>query len=134
MDFLGHGKIEIKQENDIVMVKFIGSINLETYMEYSNRIFEIAKEYNGKRWAEIHDYREWELSPPEVHEEAVRAEKNPEKLNYRCTDIVVIIEESIAKKQAQMQSQNEIFLQPDYVTTVGEAIELLRSKGYRAKS
>lgn len=130
MEFFEHGSVEIEKFDDTVIAKYIGPINLETFLNFSDSLLGIAKDFNGKRWAQINDLREWELSPPEVQEEAIRAEKNPEKLKFRCSDIVIIADKNIIQRQSEIQASDEVFLKQHVVNSTKEAIELLRSLGY----
>lgn len=130
MNLLGHGEIEIEEHKDIVIVRFIGCINMDTYLVYSNRILDISKQFNGKKWAEIHDYRRWELSTSDIYTESKKAEKNPVKQQNRCSDFVVIVDNVFIKKVSEMQSEDELFLTPEYVKSELEAFEYLKSLGY----
>lgn len=125
-----HGFINIEKHNSIVLVKFIGSINIQTFRDYSKKILDIAISFNGNKWAEVHDLTEWGLAPPEVTEEWIESEKSPLKLKYRCTDIVVISKNNLARKQAVKQSHNDVFLETIFVETVEDALTYLKDKGY----
>ncbi len=133
MDQLKHGSYRIDQYEDIVVIKFIGSMNLETYIDYSDNILAIAKEYNGRRWAEIHDYREWGLAPPEVFKRVQLDEENPEKRRFRCSDQVIITTSLLMKSMSIKNSENEAFIKPDFAMDDSEAFSILNSKGYKAK-
>ncbi len=130
MKFWGHGSIEFEQINDVVYVKYIGTINLETYRGYAKKILAIAKEYNGKPWAEVQDFTTWELSPPDVITQWVEDEKNPDKIKYRCSDVLVIANQLFIENHLRTYSKNEVFLEPDFLKTKGEAIKILKEKGY----
>ncbi len=133
MDLPKHGFCEIKQYDDIVKVKFIGSMNLECYIEYSNKILAIAKGYNGSKWAEIHDYREWELVPPEVFERSKLDESNPEKQRFRCTDHIIIISSALKRSMLLNFTDDDVYIKPSFAMNDSEALSILQSKGYKGK-
>lgn len=133
MNLKAHGTYEIEKYDDIVIIRFIGMINKELYIEYFNEIFSIGREFNGRKWAEVLDYREWELAPPDVFALAADLEKNPEKLRYRCSDQVIIATSPIIKHISTINNKNPVYVKSDFVYNVEEAFYILKGKGYKGK-
>jgi hypothetical protein len=130
MNLNAHGFFEIEQYNDIVLIRFIGSMNVELYLEYNKEISAIGRMYNGRKWAEVLDYREWELAPPEVFEKALELEKNPEKQRFRCSDQVIIATSKIIEQISIQNNKNPVYVKSDFVKNEEEAFTILNGKGY----
>lgn len=133
MNVLSHGTFSITQCDDIAYIKFKDAINLDLYSEYLHEIAQVAKGYNGERWAEIHDYLEWGLAPREVFDRVKCYCQNEEDLKFRCTDQVVITNNIVVKKIVEKLTQDPIFLTPKFVKSVQEAYTYLHNLGYRGK-
>lgn len=131
MGILSHGTFSITQYDDITYIKFKDAINLDLYSEYIKEIKQIAKGYNGERWAEIHDYLEWGLAPMEVFDKIKCYCANEEDLRFRCTDQVVITNNVVVRKIIEKLTRDPVFLTPKFVKTVEEAYTYLHNLGYR---
>ncbi len=130
MELNKHGYFKIEHHDNILLIRFIGAINLETYKQYNKRIFDIAKSYNSKKWAEIVDFREWELATPEVISEAISDQEDPAKIKFRCTDQIIIVDNNFIKSITNSITDNKAFVAPVYVKTKEEAFSKLQAKGY----
>ncbi|MGL1891454.1 MAG: hypothetical protein OCD02_07475 [Spirochaetaceae bacterium] len=125
-----HGSFKIEYHGNIILVRFIGAINIDTYKQYNKRIFEIAKSFNGKQWAQVLDFREWGLATPEVLSVAISDQENPEKIKVRCTDQIIIVTNNFIESFTNNISDSKSFVVPEYVKTEEEAFNILQTKDY----
>lgn len=125
-----HGSYSIKKYNDILLVTVSGSTNVELFHKLEEELETMRLEFGDKRWALIHDFRQWELSTPDFLRAMKEHDASGDLKGRRCDDQILILASAFKKSiffdHFPGNSEPDVKL----VNNLSEALSIIKDLNY----